>query len=611
MPALFTLLALSPLFALGLAVAAPAPRAPVNPGELRLPPLPPHPAATYTLDIKFVDAAVVRWHPQAGRVDGHLPASELDNLSVRLRASGAHISPRVNLPAADLDTLAARAQARSGRTQPDLGGILQLRLPDLPAERAGQHLLHVAADFATDPAVEYVFLRATHQPPPGDLGSATPDFTSNQGYLEAGRGIDAYAAWAWGARGAGVRISDCEYGWNIAHEDLMDLGAAIEPGQTIPSWVAEYGWDDHGTAVLGELGGADNGYGITGIAPDASFALFPEWSEEEDERRATAIAAAAASSAPGDVVLLEMQYGLVCEGCYGPAELDPTVWTVVREAVDAGIVVVAAAGNGAQDLDGADYADWRSRGPSGAILVGAGTADTGHNALYFSTFGEAVRLQGWGELVFTTGYGWYDEIDGSRDQAYTDAFSGTSSASPIVAGAAALGQSVLLSSDLPPLSPEVLVDFLVETGSPQGSGGTIGPLPDLARFLARADGDADGVLHPDFGGDDCDDTEAAAAPGNAEVWYDGIDGDCAGDDDFDADGDGYVSGRGGGPDCDDTDPTIGDTGCEPSKPGTTPGGCSSRPGAALSAPALLALISLALVSVAARARRWDSGGAPA
>ncbi len=39
---------------------------------------------------------------------------------------------------------------------------------------------------------------------------------------------------------------------------------------------------------------------------------------------------------------------------------------------------------------------------------------------------------------------------------------------------------------------------------------------------------------------DCDDTSAAAFPGGTEVWYDGIDGDCGGDDDYDQDKDGFV-----------------------------------------------------------------------
>ena len=39
---------------------------------------------------------------------------------------------------------------------------------------------------------------------------------------------------------------------------------------------------------------------------------------------------------------------------------------------------------------------------------------------------------------------------------------------------------------------------------------------------------------------DCDDSDAGVHPGAEEVWYDGIDMDCANNNDFDADGDGFV-----------------------------------------------------------------------
>ncbi len=67
------------------------------------------------------------------------------------------------------------------------------------------------------------------------------------------------------------------------------------------------------------------------------------------------------------------------------------------------------------------------------------------------------------------------------------------------------------------------------------------------------DQDGDGHLPPQYGGDDCDDTSALAYPGAAEVWYDGIDGDCLGDSDYDQDRDGQDGADYGGTDCLDTD----------------------------------------------------------
>ena len=63
---------------------------------------------------------------------------------------------------------------------------------------------------------------------------------------------------------------------------------------------------------------------------------------------------------------------------------------------------------------------------------------------------------------------------------------------------------------------------------------------------------------------DCDDTDAEAWPGNTETWYDGVDGDCDGADDYDQDGDGDYPTDYGGTDCDDTDSSVyGGSGCRP------------------------------------------------
>eukprot|EP01052_Picozoa_sp_SAG31_P017418 SAG31_NODE_1190_length_9465_cov_4.082746_10_plen_119_part_00 len=91
-------------------------------------------------------------------------------------------------------------------------------------------------------------------------------------------------------------------------------------------------------------------------------------------------------------------------GAGGPPESVEGIWLILRVAADANVVVVSAAGNGNQDLDGDDYAEFRSWGDSGSTLVGAGDSTIEHNKLSFSTHGTRVDVHAWGEgcyfLVF-------------------------------------------------------------------------------------------------------------------------------------------------------------------------------------------------------------------
>jgi subtilisin family serine protease len=385
-----------------------------------------------------------------------------------------------------------------------LGLLDQVVATQALPEEAGDTALAAARELAALDTVDYVYLEPLAVPPPVDLEPPSGDFLAQQSYRSPDA-LDVDFAGSVGATGGDVRLADCEYGWNLAHEDLSEVGAVIEPGQTIAPEVFSWEWDDHGTAVIGITSATANTYGVTGLVPDAEVQLFPEDTVEQGYRRPAAIASAIAASRPGDVVLLEMQTPGP-GGDYGPAELDPTVWDLVKRATDAGIIVVAAAGNGSQDLDSADYDEYRSRGDSGAIIVGAGSS-TSRTRMWFSTYGARVNVHGWGENVVTTGYGDLADYDAVGNQEYTAQFSGTSSASPLVTSAVVVLQSYAKQAFGRVLTPAEIRQILIDTGTPQepSEATHIGPFPDLRAAIEslgpvpepEPDPDPDPVSDPD------------------------------------------------------------------------------------------------------------------
>jgi len=380
--------------------------------------------------------------------------------------------PLIDLPEEKLAAFEARAAQRSGKSQPDLAGMMIVDVPGATEEL----LVAVGEELQALELVEYAYIEVLYQPPPGDIPPPTPDLTVFQTYFDSDPGMDVDYAWSVGYDGFGVRLSDCEYGWVYTHEDLMDKNLNPEPGQTPHPDVESNNWDEHGTAVMGQLCAVVNGYGVSGMVPNAAIYTYPEWTVEGGYRRVTCITNALADSAAGDVVLLEMQNGLA------PAETDPNVHSAVSTGVNAGVVVVAAAGNGGHDLDEVAYQTYRSWGDSGAIIVGGGTSDANHDHHPNSTYGSRVNMQGWYVDVFTLGYGQYAEYGGDKNQRYIATFSGTSAASPFVAAACVIIQDKAQDYGRR-LTPWEMRQILVKTGIPQGSGGHVGPFPDLRAAL--------------------------------------------------------------------------------------------------------------------------------
>lgn len=358
----------------------------------------------------------------------------------------------------------------------------------------------------------------------GDISPPTPDYSTSQSYLRvAPGGIDAdFAHTQPGGDGAGVRIIDIEIGWHETHEDLDAAASAfvLLDNSTIDA--------NHGTAVIGALIGGDNGYGVTGVSPGAEIGMI----SVSTRTTAEAILLAGDYLSAGDIVLIELhapgphfdfqsqenQAGYVCME-YFQAEFDAIQYLWAQ-----GIIVVEAAGNGGEDYDDiAIYGqvfDTTYRN-SHAIIVGAGAPPSGffgvdRSRLSFSCYGERVNLQGYGQEVVTTGYGDLFNPGGDVNQRYTATFSGTSSASPIVAGSVASVQGAFLATYSIAVAGDVIRDLLVSTGSVQaGDLSThIGPRPDLSAALTALSAPPSLYTEPTY----LDTTLAQGESANFSLW---------------------------------------------------------------------------------------------
>jgi subtilisin family serine protease len=340
--------------------------------------------------------------------------------------------------------------------------------------------------------------------PAVDIAPATPDLSGGQGYLNAApTGIDAKYAWTFpGGKGTDVRIIDIEQGFNAGHEDMP--AAFFRAGKIKGGSLRQ-----HGTAVLGLMAAMENTYGVTGIVPRATIGFSSVVGEScllgvcwETHDVADAIYTAADQLRSGDLLLIEqhakgpdlLDDALCSCNCsqfeYVPMEYWQANYDAIRHATSKGIIVVEAAGNGGMSLDATEYDGRfdRSVRDSGAILVGAGSSDD-RAPRCFTNYGGRVDLQGWGQNVNTLGYGtlWMPSAPNAQDdrQWYSNSFSGTSSATPIVAGAAAAVQGFRKGRGLPIMGPLHMRGLLRSTGTAQASDSRkIGPLPNLRAAIA-------------------------------------------------------------------------------------------------------------------------------
>ncbi|MGE6593163.1 S8 family peptidase [Bacillus mycoides] len=350
--------------------------------------------------------------------------------------------------------------------------------------------------FEKSSLVETAYLQEEEAPPEERLSNLSvnpydePRLT-RQGYLEpAPLGINAPYAWSIkGGDGKGTTFVDMEYGWLFSHEDLVNQKIELMSGQN----KSEH--HDHGTSVLGIVSAEDNKIGGIGIAPKAKVKVVSQIRDNGMYNTADAILSAVNNMQAGDILLLEAQatYEGYGDKNYLPVEVKPDIFDAIRLGTNKGIIIIEAGANGGNDLDqfrdrngkqvlnrnSPDFKD------SGAIMVGAASARVPHKRSYFSNYGSRVDVYGWGNAVDTTDA----KPREFMTNLYTSSFSGTSSASPIIAGAAASIQGITKTNLGKVYTPSQLRDILSDpstgTKSNDPAFDKIGVLPDLKAIVSK------------------------------------------------------------------------------------------------------------------------------
>ncbi|MCJ7640285.1 MAG: S8 family serine peptidase [Desulfobacterales bacterium] len=223
-----------------------------------------------------------------------------------------------------------------------------------------------------------------------------------------------------GYRGQGVKVGIIDTGIVSGHPDLVVAGGW---NLTFVIGADNNRYGDvlgHGTHVAGIIGARQNDYGVVGVAPEAelySLRCFTIWGS-------------ATVSSIINCIQWAIDYKLdILNMSFGSRQRSPALETACKAAYQAGILLVASAGNEGRAKDNVGYpAKFDS-------VIAVSATDENDKMADFSSRGPAVELAAPGVSILST------FTFPSLYESFWERLSGTSMACPHVVGMAALIKS--------------------------------------------------------------------------------------------------------------------------------------------------------------------------
>jgi subtilisin family serine protease len=228
----------------------------------------------------------------------------------------------------------------------------------------------------------------------------------------------SFPTWSTG-KGAGIGVAVLDTGIDVDHEDLNVVGGRrfYLRGLTLRSddqYNDVYG---HGTHVAGTIAALDNDYGVVGVAPAVNLYAVKVLGDNGSGSTSAIIAGIEWVRDQGNISIINMSLG---SSLYSYA-FDQAC----KNAYLDGILIVASAGNSGNDAGTGDTVGYPAKYDS---VIAVAASDIYDDRAYFSSTGPDVDLIAPGVNIMST----------VPDSQYEDGWSGTSMASPHVAGTAAL-----------------------------------------------------------------------------------------------------------------------------------------------------------------------------
>ncbi len=312
---------------------------------------------------------------------------------------------------------------------------------------------------------------------PGDPGFKAPD--QSWAYPK----VKAYEAWDITKGSEDVLVAIIDDGFDLSHPELS--GRMINP-YNVPAnndkpniGIVKL---SHGTHVAGTaIGAADNGAGVSGIAPGCKF-MPVQVGDAFGNMSTTAVIDAVMYCIAKKADVVNMSLGMPAPPGMAsqPKEVQENIiktkfkeqeqlWNEIFSIADKNNVTIVLAGGNDNVLIGLDP---MQRTP---YTINVSAIDPINNKARFSNWGDNSTVSAPGVQI-------YSSVPGSK----YDFYDGTSMAAPIVTGAVAL-----LKSKNPDLSNSEVKKILQETGISLSSPQNIGNLIQLSAALGNTDAEKD------------------------------------------------------------------------------------------------------------------------